>query len=112
MISLDTLQEICSGFAWANHVNPLKDNFEVDVTLPFPFFEALQRDVMETIKKNQVVAGDNVDMKAPMRFSKFRFPNGIGMNVKEGKDGIIIEVKKPIVNPAQLLFPFNSEGIK
>lgn len=109
MIKLDTLQEICSGLAWATGINPLKDEFEVDVTLPFPFYEGLQRELLQKVHESPVVSNPaNVQM--PMKFSKVSFPNGILLNIKEGKEGIVIQqVKKQKPNASQLLLPFNAE---
>ena len=110
MIKLNTLQEICSGLAWANESNPLKDEFEVDVTLPFPFYEALQQELLSTLNANPVVVTGGVDLNQPMKFTKVVLPNGVRMNIKSGKEGIVIQpVKKQKTDASQLLLPFNAE---
>lgn len=95
MLTLEQISNICSGMAWASGVTPYKSDtpFEVNVVLPFPFYEALQRELTQLMTTMPVI-GD-VDKTKPMRITKLNFPTGIQANIIEGDDKIIFEVAKP-----------------
>lgn len=111
MIKLDTLQEICSGLSWAYQINPLKEDFVVDVTLPFPFYQALQNEIIGKVTNSGMLVNEsNIDIKQPMKFTKLVLPTGVRVNIKESKELIEIKVvKKQKPDANQLLLPFNAE---
>jgi hypothetical protein len=106
MITLNDLTRICAGFAWAKNINTYEQPFEVDVTLPFPFHQALLHEIGKEVSKN------NPQITEILQLDKLSLPNGTIISLFKGKDDtIIISPKRQQVIPvnSQLLLPFNSE---
>lgn len=91
MITVDQISSICSAMAWAEKVVPYKpdQDFEVNVTLPFPFYEALQEEINQMMMK----AGAGPEQQ-PMRFIKLNFPTGVIAHIAKGDGPIIFERRK------------------
>lgn len=97
MITIDQISSICSAMAWADSVIPYKpgQEYEVNLTLPFPFYEALQ----EEINRMMMTAGAGPEQQ-PMRFIKLNFPTGVTVHIAKGDGPIIFERRK---NPGKVI---------
>ena len=93
MIKLEQLAQICDGMAWAAEVIPYKtQDFHVDVHLPFPFYEAIQKELAEMVNASPVKMPDAVQ---PMKFMDIYFPSGITAHIKQSDGPILIERTQP-----------------
>lgn len=92
MIKFEQLCSIATGLAWANNSKPLDEQFEVNVILPFPFYEAIQNEIIEKMRSLPIAQGGQPDLEE-MRFTKVVFPTGVIAWISKGEGGIIIEPK-------------------
>lgn len=106
MITLEMIESIGRGLAWGAGFKPYTDGeFEISVTLPFPFFEAVQREIEQQLSQAIPIQGQPMPKTEEMRFMKLSFPSMITAYLIKGDDAIIIERKHqtPVV-------PMNNPG--
>lgn len=114
MITFDAINSIAEGMAWAADIRPSITDFHIDLTLPFPFYEALQKDLAERAMTLHGSMPDPATYPIElMRFIHITLPSGIQIHLKKGERSIIFERTPAKVIPitqkspgGQLLFPF------
>lgn len=99
MIKLDDISTICNTLAVSQGKNPLADGFEVNVFLPFPFFDGLQRELSQ-MTMEAYVEGNKIDSTQSMKFMDIRFPSGILVHIQHSDQNVVFE---PVVKKAKLV---------
>ena len=119
MLTLDVITSVAEGMAWAADVRPATTGFNIDITLPFPFYEALQRELMAQAAEMTIERRDPYSIPMDMmRILDVTLPSGIIIHLKKGDRAIIFERTPAKVIPitkqqpgSQLLFPFHNNGL-
>lgn len=108
MITLETISTIVTGMAWAEKRDLFqKTDFTVNVTLPFPFYDALQRELYNNYNSKSFIVSE-IPLGLPyeqLKFTKLRFANGMQANIMKGDDKIIFEVA-----PKAKVIPMNPDN--
>jgi len=111
MIKIEDVQKICTGLAWGRDVNLLVDTFEVNVELPFPLYDALQREIVQA-------AGTYIDglgrlpsdyFTQPFKVIDLTFPNNITTHIRQS-DRVVFEVVEK--TPAKVIPIDNGSFLK
>lgn len=89
------IYNICSGLAWGRNVNLLTDKFEVNAELPFPFFDGLQREMLEMASKHtDGIKGE--DFVQSFKIIDLSFPNNVTVHIKQGDRVVFEAVEKKV----------------